>query len=360
MISRPFLALIAAALTLAACNRDEQTAPAAADPAAAQLGGELNLYTARHYDADQQLYDGFQRRTGVKVNTIDGNADLLVQRMRAEGASSPADVALMADAGALWRAQEAGLLQPVQSAVLDGAIPAELRDPERRWWGFARRARVIVYARGKQPASGAGYADLASPRLRGRVCVRSSDNVYNLSTLGALIEQWGRPRALEWARGVVRNMARPPQGGDLDQIKAVAAGACDAALVNSYYYIRLARSDDPAEREAAGRTVMVFPEQADAGNPPGGAGTLVNVSGGGVARHAPNRANAVAFLEYLASPEAQQILALANNEYPAAKDAPVPEPLRPYADFDPAPLPVAVYGRRQAEAQAVFDEAGWR
>jgi iron(III) transport system substrate-binding protein len=357
---RPLSALLAAlVLGFSACSREEEQ-PAAAG--ADQVGGVLNLYTARHYDADAQLYDGFERRTGVRVRAISNKAELLVERMRAEGASSPADVVLMADAGALWRAQEAGLLQPVQSAVLDGAIPTELRDPERRWWGFARRARVIVYARDAVPSgSEGGYADLADPRLRSRVCVRSSDNVYNLSTMAALIELWGRPQALEWARGVVRNMARPPQGGDVDQIKAVAAGACDAALVNSYYYIRLARSEDPAERQAAQRTVMVFPQQAGpSATPPGGAGTLVNISGGGVARHAPNRANAVAFLEYLATPEAQAILAQANNEYPAAKGAPVPEALRPYAGFKAAPLPVAVYGRRQAEAQAVFDEAGWR
>lgn len=266
MTPRPLPALLAAAvLGLAGCGQEGgRPASAGAD----QVGGVLNLYTARHYDADRQLYDGFERRTGVRVRTIDGNADLLVERMRAEGANSPADVVLMADAGALWRAQEAGLLQPVQSAVLDGAIPAELRDPERRWWGFARRARVLVYSKAAPPPAAAtpdaaadtapdtgdrGYADLASPRLRGRVCVRSSDNVYNLSTMAALIERWGRPRALEWAQGVVRNMARPPQGGDLDQIKAVAAGACDAALVNSYYWIRLARSDDPAERQEIGR-----------------------------------------------------------------------------------------------------------
>ncbi|MDP8916243.1 MAG: extracellular solute-binding protein, partial [Pseudomonadota bacterium] len=262
--------------------------------------------------------------------------------------------------------QEAGLFQPVQSAVLDGAIPAELRDPERRWWGLARRARVLVYSKAAAPASTnlqlqpgeGGYDELARPERRGRVCVRSSDNVYNLSTMAALIELWGRERALAWARGVVRNMARPPQGGDIDQIRAVAAGQCDLALVNSYYWIRLARSDAPDDRAAADRTVMVFPRQVSAA--PGGEGALVNISGGGVARHAPNRANAVAFLEYLASPEAQQILAMANNEYPAAKGAPIPEPLRPYAEFEAASLPVSVYGRRQAEAQAVFDEAGWR
>jgi iron(III) transport system substrate-binding protein len=191
-----------------------------------------------------------------------------------------------------------------------------------------------------------------------RVCVRSSDNVYNLSTLAGLIELWGREPALRWAKGVVANMARPPQGGDIDQIRAVAAGACDVALVNSYYWIRLARSTEPADKAVAERTVMIYPGQV-ASVPPG-PGTLVNISGGGVAANAPNRANAVRFLEYLSSPEAQTILAEANNEFPAVTDAPVPEGLKPYADFQPSPLSVAVYGRRQAEAQALFDEAGWR
>jgi iron(III) transport system substrate-binding protein len=258
----------------------------------------------------------------------------------------------MADAGALWRAQEAGLLQPVQSDVLEQRIPANLQDPENRWFGFARRARVLVFSKAKAPAA-TTYAELADPKHKGRVCVRSSDNVYNLSTVAALIELWGRERALAWAKGVVANMARAPQGGDLDQIRAVAAGACDVALANSYYFIRLARSQEAADKAAAAATVMVFPEQA-------GGGALVNISGGGVAANAPNRANAVRFLEYLASDGAQAILAEANNEYPAVESAPVPEGLRPFANFEPAALPVAVYGRRQAEAQAVFDEAGWR
>ena len=354
MQRRSVLATFAAAAlsVLAACDRG------AGGAAEQDAGGSkvLNLYTARHYDADQQLYAGFERATGVDIRTIDGNADLLVERMRAEGAGSPADVVLMADAGALWRAENAGLLQPVQSEVLNDRIPANLRDPGGRWFGFARRARVLVFSKAAAPSDGrASYADLADPRFRGRVCVRSSDNVYNLSTLAALIEQWGPERASGWARGVVANMARPPQGGDIDQIKAVAAGQCDVALANSYYWIRLARSQDPAEKSAADRTAMIFPEQAD-----GAPGTLVNISGGGVAANAPNRANAVRFLEYLSSPEAQAILAEANNEYPAAQGSETPDALRPFANFRAATLPVAVYGRRQAEAQAVFDQAGWR
>ena len=359
MQRRPLLAALSglSLAALIACDRPQSETPASSGGSAeGQLSGVLNLYTARHYDSDQQLYAGFEQATGVDVRTVDGNADLLVERMKAEGTASQADVVLMADAGALSRAETAGLLQPVRSEILDERIPANLRHPEGRWFGFARRARVLVFSKAAAPPDGsASYAALADPRYKGRVCVRSSDNVYNLSTLAALTELWGRERALAWAKGVVANMARPPQGGDVDQIKAVAAGQCDVALANSYYWIRLARSDVPADKSAADRTTMVYPEQA-AGAP----GALVNISGGGVAANAPNRANAIRFLEYLTSPEAQAILAQANNEFPAVQGAAVPEALRPYANFRAATLPVAVYGRRQAEAQALFDEAGWR
>ena len=354
-LARPVLGLVAA-LALSACGResaDEAQATGAA-PGQAAGGQVLNLYTARHYDSDQQIYDGFQRATGVRINRIESNPSLLVERLRSEGAASPADVILMADAGALWRAQSAGLFQPVRSELLEQRIPAPLREPEGRWFGFSRRARIIAYDKADvQPQDVASYAALADPTFKGRVCVRSSDNIYNLSTLAALIEKWGRDRAATWARGVVANMARPPKGGDIDQIKAVAAGACDVALANSYYYLRLANSKDPADRAVAEKVGVVFPGQA-------AEGTLVNISGGGVAAHAPHRDNAIRFLEYLASDEAQAIFAGGNNEFPAVAGAQAPASVAAYADFNADPLPVAVYGRRQAEAQAVFDEAGWR
>ena len=348
----PLLGLVA--VLAAACGRDDAPPEAAATGAAPAEGAVLNLYTARHYDADQQIYDGFQRATGVRINRIESNPSLLVERLRSEGASSPADVILMADAGALWRAQAAGLFQPVSSEVLEQRIPAPLREPTGLWYGFSRRARIIAYDKAKvQPQEVASYAALADPKFKGRVCVRSSDNIYNLSTLAALIEKWGRERAAGWARGVVANMARPPQGGDIDQIRAVAAGACDVALANSYYYLRLANSKDPADRAVTERVGVVFPEQA-------GDGALVNISGGGVAAHAPHKANAIRFLEYLASDEAQAIFAGGNNEFPAVAAATPPAAVAAYAGFKADPLPVAVYGRRQAEAQALFDEAGWR
>jgi iron(III) transport system substrate-binding protein len=347
---RAFLLPVAALAVglLAACGEREASAPAPAAAQADPAKGVVNLYTARHYDADQLLYDGFTRATGIKVNTLQSRPDQLVERLRAEGEASPADVILMADAGALHRAEAAGVLQPATSPLLEQRIPANLRDPEALWWGFSRRARVIAVPKpmAREPLT---YASLAEPRFRNKVCVRPADNVYNLSLTAALIDQWGRQRTLDWAKGVVANFARPPQGGDIDQIRAVSAGVCELALTNTYYWLRLARSEDAAERAVAERTALIFPDP-----------THVNISGAGVARHSPNRANAVAFLEYLASDEAQRILADANSEYPAVTSVEPPAVVKDYADFKADPRPVDVYGRRQGEAQALLDQAGWR
>ena len=339
------LAAAALCLVLAACGGDEAAAP---------TKSVVNLYTARHYDADLQLYEAFTKATGIKVNRLEMSPDQLIERMKAEGAASPADLILMADAGALWRAQQAGLFQPVTTPTLESRVPANLRDPAGHWWGFSRRARVIAYDKAKvSPDEVATYAALAAPRFKGQVCVRSADNVYNLSLMAGLIEHWGEPRALEWAKGVVANMARKPQGGDIDQIRAVAAGACQVALTNSYYYLRIATSEAPADKQVAAKVALAFPEQA-------AAGAHVNISGGGVAAHAANRANAVRFLEFLTSDEAQGIFAGANHEFPAVEGVKPPADVAAYARFKADPMPVAVYGQRQAEAQSVFDRAGWR
>jgi len=340
-------ALAVALVGLAACGPAKDKAPA---PEA----GSLNVYTARHYDADTLVYDGFTKATGIKVNRLEMKPDQLVERMKAEGGASPADVILMADAGALWRAEAAGLFQPVTTPTLEKRIPVALRDPKGQWWGFTRRARVIAYDKAAvKPEEVATYAALAGPRFKGQVCVRSSDNVYNLSLMAALIEHWGEPKALEWAKGVVANMARAPQGGDIDQIRAVEAGACQVALTNTYYYLRLAASPDAADKAAAARVGMSFPEQA-------GVGTHMNISGGGVAAHAPNKAAALKFLDYLSSDEAQAIFAGDNHEYSVVVGVTSPPDVAAYANFKADPMAVTVYGERQAQAQSVYDKAGWR
>lgn len=315
----------------------------------------VNLYTARHYDSDLPLYERFTRETGIRINRIEGKADELFARMRAEGENSPADVFIAADAGALWRAQQAGLFQPVTSDTLNTRIPANLREPDGNWYGFSRRARIVAYDPAKvRPEEIDDYADLASPRFRGKICVRSSDSVYNLSLVGALIEAWGSERADAWVRGVVANMARPPEGGDRDQIRAVAAGVCEIAITNSYYFIRMASGDDEADRAIAARLRIGYPSLD-------GQGAHVNISGGGVARHSPNRANAIRLLEFFASAEAQRHVSANNNEYPASPDVAAPPPVDAYAARLTAhPMSVVAFARHQPDAQAMMSAAGWR
>lgn len=314
----------------------------------------VNLYTARHYDADQLVYDAFTRKTGIKVRWLEMAPDQLVERMKAEGPASPADVILMADAGALWRAEQAGLFQKISAPDLDQRVPPELRDPQGRWWAFSRRARVIAYDRTKvKPEEVATYEQLAGPRFRKGLCVRSADNAYNLSLMAAFIEHWGRQKSLDWAKGVVANFARPPQGGDIDEIRAVGAGACVATLTNTYYYLRIAASKDPADRATTAKVALSFPEQA-------GVGSHVNISGGGLAAHATHVAEARAFLQFLASDEAQNIFASSNHEYPAVASVKPPADVEAVAHFKADPLPLAKLGEHQAEAQDVYNQAGWR
>lgn len=336
------LSLIAAvAAALAACGQETEIQ-------------EVNLYTARHYDADLALYERFTEETGIRVNRIEGNADQLIARMQSEGANSPADVFVAADAGALWRAQNAGLFQPANSETLNQAIPENLRAPGGEWFGFSRRARVVAYNSATvSPDEIDTYEELASPRFRGRLCVRSGDNVYNLSLVGALIEAWGVDKTRQWVEGIVANMARQPEGGDRDQIRAIAAGVCDIALTNSYYYIRMANGDDAGDRAITENVLLAFPNLD-------GQGSHVNVSGGGMAANAPNRDNALRLLEFLGSAPSQTLVSQYNNEFPASPNVPAPAPVDAWADFAAHPMPVSAYGPRQAEAQSLISAAGWR
>lgn len=344
-------AAVALTLALVACGRPAENA---ADAPPGATGKVVNLYTARHYDSDQQIYNAFREKTGIRVRALEMRSPELIERLKGEGAASPADVVIIADAGSLWRAEQAGVFQPVKDAELDARIPANLRDPHGRWWAFSRRARVIAYDKAKvRPEEVSTYQALGGPRFKGQVCVRSSDNPYNLSMMSAFLPRWGRERALQWARGVVGNFARQPTGGDIDQIRAVAAGACQVALTNTYYYLRLAASGDAGDQEVASKVALAFPEQA-------GAGTHVNVSGGGVTANAPHRVEAIAFLRFLASDEAQRIFAEGNNEFPAVPGAPMPPLVAAYAKFKADDIRLSALGEHQAEAQAVYNEAGWR
>lgn len=320
--------------------------------AAPALSAEVNLYSARHYDTDLVLYDAFTAATGIRVNLIEGNSDELVARIQAEGANSPADILLTVDGGRLHRAVEAGLFQPIESAVLEERIPEALRHPDNLWFGLTTRARVIFYnvERGL-PDGVADYEDLARPELEGEFCMRSSSNIYNVSLMAELIEVLGEEAAEDWARGVGRNLARAPQGGDTDQIRAVAAGECAVGIANTYYWGRLKASANPADRAVAEATAFIFPNQDNRG-------THVNVSGAGVLVHAPNRENAIAFIEFLASDEAQVILADSNNEYPAVPTVQPTGPISEFTDFRSSGVNVSIYGINAARAVAVWDRAG--
>jgi len=314
---------------------------------------QLNLYSSRHYQTDEALYSNFTRQTGIRINRIEGTEDALLERLKNEGRNSPADVLLTVDVARLWRAQQMNLLQPVRSAVLDQRIPAHLREPGGHWFGFSKRARVIVYnKRLVDPAAVQNYEDLAAPGMKGKVCTRSFSHVYNLSLMSALIDHLGDEKAQQWARGVKANLARDPKGGDTDQILSVAAEECQVALSNTYYYVRLASSKKAEERAAAEKVGVIFPDQKSYG-------THVNISGGGVLQHAPNRANAIRFLEYLASDEAQSHFANGNNEWPAVRTVKLQNPaLVRLGTFKEDQLNVGQLGQNQALAQKTFNIVG--
>jgi iron(III) transport system substrate-binding protein len=315
----------------------------------------VNLYSARHYDTDEALYANFTKSTGIKVNRIEAGDEPLLERLRNEGANSPADVLLIVDAARLAMAEQAGLFAPVKSKVLEERIPAELRSPNGTWFGFSSRARVIVYDRKAVNAEDVqSYADLAAPKNKGRVCTRPGSHPYMLSLVSAMVEHMGEAQAEAWARGVVANFARPPRGGDTDQIRAVASGECGVALTNSYYLVRLMRSKKPEDQAVAQAVGMVWPDQK-------GSGTHMNISGGGLARNAPNRENAVRFLEYLASDEAQAYFASGNNEWPVVKSAVVRNPeLAALGRFKADPLNVGLLAKNLPVAQRIVDRVGWR
>ena len=314
----------------------------------------VNVYSHRHYDADQLLFDRFEELTGIGVRVVTASADELITRLEREGEASPADLLITVDAGRLHRAKERGLLQPVRSAELSGVIPENLRDPEGYWFGLTQRARILAYAKDRvRPEELSTYEALAGPEWAGRVLARSSENIYNLSLLASMIAANGAEAAEAWAAGVVSNMARPPQGNDSDQVLDVAAGVGDVAIVNTYYVARLLNDGDPAARELASGVGVFFPNQD-------GRGAHVNVSGAGVTAHAPNAGNAVRLIEFLVSEEAQAVFAETIFEYPVRPGVPWAETLHGWGRFRPDPLNLQRLGELNSDAVMAFDRAGWR
>jgi iron(III) transport system substrate-binding protein len=318
------------------------------------MADELNLYSARHYDSDERLYDAFTEETGIDVNILEGDSDQLIERIQREGVASPADIMLTVDAGRLWRAEDEGIFQSVESDLLNERLPESMRHPDGLWFGFSQRARAIFYNRENfDPSQITSYEDLADPQFEGKVCIRSSNNIYNQSLLASMIEHQGEDGAEAWAQGVVDNMARDPEGGDTDQIRGVASGVCDLAVANHYYYVRLLKSEDEADREAADKVGILFPNQ-------GGRGTHINVGGAGVVEGAPNRENAIQFLEFLSSDEAQEIFASGNNEFPVVEGVKMDPILESWGDFKKDDLNISILGENNPEAVRIFDRVGWR
>lgn len=313
----------------------------------------LNLYSARHYQTDEALYANFSKQTGIKINRIEAKEDELLERIRNEGAKSPADVFLTVDAARLAKADELGLFAPVKSKLLEQRIPSHLRSPD--WFAFSTRARVIVANQSLVKADDVqAYEDLANPKLKGQVCSRSGSHPYNLSLMASLIAHLGEAKAEAWARGVVANFARAPKGGDTDQIRSVAAGECGVAVSNSYYLARLLRSDKPADKQAMEKITIIWPNQKSVG-------THINVSGGGMLKTAPNKESAIRFLEYLASDEAQRYFADGNNEWPAVESVSVKNPaLDSMGKFKADTLSVATLAKNSATAQRIYDRVGWK
>lgn len=322
------------------------TLPALAD-------GEVNLYSSRHYDTDERLYSDFEEATGITINRIEGNADELIERLKSEGSLSPADVLLTVDAGRIWRAQQADLFQPIDSAMLEEKIPAELQQTDNLWVGFSTRARMIFYSKDRVAEPPQTYAELADPKYKGQVCARSSSNIYMLSLLASQIAENGEEAAKNWAQGLYDNFAREPQGGDTDQLRAIVSGECDIVLANSYYFARGIRTNVDGLSADIDQIGWVFPDQD-------GAGTHINISAAGLLKNAPNKENAMKFLEYLASDSAQNYLASGNDEFPVVDGVGLSASVSKLGDFKANDLNLSALGENQAKAQEIYNMVGYK
>lgn len=339
-------------LALTACGAPEQTSETAdADPSVTET---LTVYSARHYDSDQILYDQFEAETGITVQVREASADQLLETMRAEGEQSPADLVIASDAGALWRFKDAGLTQSVSAPSLEAAIPSNYRDDEGHWFALARRVRLVAFDPERiEPEAVSSWLDLSAPALQGEICVRTSSNIYNLSLMAEMIERFGAEAAQNWAEGVSSNFARQPQGGDTDQIRAVAAGECSVAIVNHYYWARLAASESEADAETAAKTQLIVPSFDDGG------GAHVNVTGAAISATAGNVDTAVRFIEFLLTDSGQDLLTRETKELPLIEAETPSEGAAAIPAFEASSTPLTKFGENQSEAQRLYDLAGW-
>lgn len=316
--------------------------------------GEVNLYSSRHYDTDERLYSDFTELTGIRVNRIEGKGDELIARMSAEGRNSPADLLLTVDTSRLERAKDAGVLQPIESEILEARIPANLQDSDNQWFGFSQRARIVFYDKADVSNPPLTYLDLADPAYKGMVCHRSSSNAYSQTLLASIIENHGEEAARNWAAGMVENFAREPQGGDTDQIRALVSGECDISVSNSYYFARAIRKDVKGLSEADREGIAwLFPSQE-------AEGAHMNLSGAGVAAHAPNKENAIKFLEYLASDQAQIYFSAGNDEYPSVEGVELSPSVAALGEFKADDADLSAVAKNVPAAQRIFNEVGWK
>ncbi|WP_254434241.1 Fe(3+) ABC transporter substrate-binding protein [Halobacillus sp. Marseille-Q1614] len=353
-----FSLLLFSAIALAACgsSQEEDSSSEGGDEEAqnSEKAGEINLYTGRHYDTDQELYDQFTEETGIKVNVIEGKDDELIARMKREGKASEADLLITADAGRLHRAKADELLQQVDNEVLNENIPEKLRDEDNQWFGLTKRARVIVYNKETvNPDDIKTYSDLTKDEWQDKVLIRGSENIYNQSLVASMIALEGEEAAKEWAQGVVDNMARDPQGGDRDQAKGIAAGEGDVAVMNTYYLGKMLHSEDQAEVDVAKQLGIIFPNQDSNG-------THVNISGIGLAASSKNTEDAQKFMEFLSKEEAQAKFAEANYEYPVNENVEPADTLKEWGDFKEQDLNLSELGENNSEAIKIMNEVGWK
>ena len=314
--------------------------------------GELNIYSSRHYDTDEALYGDFEEATGITINRIEGNADELIARMQAEGVNSPADILVTVDTSRLERAKNAGILQSIESDVLEERIPSNLQDSDNQWFGFSQRSRVIFYDKADVANPPQTYLELADPAYEGLVCIRSSSNTYNQTLLASIIENHGEEVARDWAQGVVDNMARSPQGGDTDQLRGIVSGECEISVSNTYYFARALRTEVDGLSADIDMIGLQWPSQ-------GAEGAHMNLSGAGVAAHAPNRDNAIAFLEYLASDQAQKYFSGGNDEFPAVEGVELSAEVASLGEFQADDVDLSAVAKQLPLALTIFNDVGW-
>lgn len=339
---------------LAACSTNSTTSSPASSEPEVKSSGEVNVYTARHYDVDNELYAKFTEQTGIKVNLVEGTAPELIERIEREGASTPADLFVTVDGGILNTAKTKELLQPIESSVVDAQVAPDLQDKDKHWVGLSSRARVIVYDKDRvDPSELSTYEDLASDKWKNKLLVRSSTNLYNLSLIASMIEINGEEETEKWAAGIASNLARDPEGGDRDQAKAVVAGAGDVAIMNTYYIGLMSVSEDPEEVKVAEQLGVFFPNQDTTG-------THLNLSGAGLIKHSKNKDNAIKLIEFLTAPEAQEIFSTTNFEFPVNKAAKLPELLESWGTFKHQNIDFASYGEHNPKAVEIANKVGWK